>query len=150
MPLCRLPRKWSRVPIMNGWKSKRFEEFVGHPLSFIQKATEAFLNSFNVTAKSWKCKGLFCWEAKRMRGTTGHFICDIFFSVLSFRLHQFRRPNDAVAEELLGLLALADEAAGLHLLRVAAGLHHPARADVRRLAAASAGEVGDVAEPAAA
>ena len=59
-------------------------------------------------------------------------------------------PADAVAEELLGLLALADEAAGLHLLRVAAGLHHPARADVRALAAAWAGEVGDVAEPAAA
>jgi hypothetical protein len=62
-------------------------------------------------------------------------------------------PADAVAEELLGLLALADEAARLHLLRVAAGLNHPARADARPLlAAASAGQVRDAAypEPAAA
>lgn len=46
-------------------------------------------------------------------------------------------PADAVAEELLRLLALADESAGLDLLRVAAGLHHPARGALRPLAPAA-------------
>lgn len=60
-------------------------------------------------------------------------------------------PADAVAEELLGLLALADEAAGLHLLRVAPRLHHPARGAALPISAsAAAGEVGDVAQAAAA
>jgi len=51
-------------------------------------------------------------------------------------------PADAVAEELLRLLALADESARLDLLRVAAGLHHPARGALRALVPAAA-EVGD-------
>lgn len=58
-------------------------------------------------------------------------------------------PADAVAEELLRLLALADESAGLDFLRVAAGLHHPSRGALRPLAPAT-GEVGDAAEAPAA
>jgi hypothetical protein len=55
-------------------------------------------------------------------------------------------PADAVAEELLGLLALADEAAGLHLLRMAARLHNPARGALLPLVPGAGGEAGDVAE----
>ena len=58
-------------------------------------------------------------------------------------------PADAVAEELLRLLALADESAGLDFLRVAAGLHHPSRGALRPLTHAT-GEVGDAAEAPAA
>jgi hypothetical protein len=55
-------------------------------------------------------------------------------------------PADAVAEELLGLLALADEEAGLHLLRMAARLHNPARGALLHLVPGAGGEAGDVAE----
>jgi hypothetical protein len=52
---------------------------------------------------------------------------------------------NAVAKEVLRLLALADESAELDFLRVAAVLHHPSRGALRLLAPAT-GEVGDAAE----
>jgi hypothetical protein len=66
MPLNGSSRKRARFPLMSGRKTKRFEEIVCHPLSFIQNVAkapkEAFLKGFYVTAKAWKREGFFLWK----------------------------------------------------------------------------------------